>query len=40
MKFNQYIHTLLVVGSALTTLITLMASGSWGFLFLSLNIHR
>ncbi|CQQ63214.1 Uncharacterised protein [Yersinia enterocolitica] len=40
MKFNQYIHILLVAGSALTALITLIASGSRGFLFLSLNIHR
>lgn len=33
MKFNQYIHILLVAGSALTALITLIASGSRGFLF-------
>lgn len=40
MKFNQYIHILLVAGSALMALITLFASGSRGFLFLSLSIHR
>lgn len=33
MKFNQYIHILLVAGSALMALITLFASGSQGFLF-------
>ncbi|SAF01594.1 Uncharacterised protein [Enterobacter cloacae] len=40
MKFNQYIYMLLVAGSALVALIALIASGSRGFLFLSLSIHR
>lgn len=40
MKFNQYIHILLVAGSALTALITLIASDSRGFLFLLLNLLR
>lgn len=33
MKFNQYIHILLVAGSALVALLILIASGSRGFLF-------
>ncbi|HDL7056874.1 TPA: hypothetical protein PXM42_001531 [Yersinia enterocolitica] len=33
MKFNQYIHILLVAGSALVALLILNASGSRGFLF-------
>ncbi|CAI1231191.1 Uncharacterised protein [Serratia proteamaculans] len=40
MKINQYIHILLVAGSALVASLILIASGSWGFLFLSLSIHR
>lgn len=40
MKFNQYIHILLVASFAFTALITLISSGSRGFLFLSLSIHR
>lgn len=40
MKFDQYIHILLVAGSALVALLILIASGSRGFLFLSLNIHK
>lgn len=40
MKFNQYIHILLVARSALVALLILIASGSRGFLFLSLSIHR
>lgn len=40
MKFNQYIHILLVAGSALVASLILIASGSWGFLFLSFSIHH